>query len=162
MIAHGVKVETVRTAVTEEFEVTRFSNVTFPTAPFESRFQPNYTATMSREKHTVPAGAYFVSARQPLVKLIVNLLEPQAPDNVVKWGSLNSIFELKEYAADYILEPLAVKLFAADPALKAAFEAELERDQAFAKNPRARLMWVYRHSPFYERDKDLYPVLRLP
>lgn len=162
LVAHGVKVEPVRTPVTEEFEVTRFSNVSFPATPFESRFQPNYTATMSREKHTVAAGAFFVSARQPLVKLIVNLLEPQAPDNVVKWGSLNSIFELKEYGADYIVEPLAAQLFAANPGLKAEFEAELARDPAFAKNPRARLQWVYRHSPFYERDKDFYPVLRLP
>jgi hypothetical protein len=90
------------------------------------------------------------------------LLEPQAPDNVVKWGSINTIFELKEYGADYIVEPLAAQLFAANPALKAEFDAELARDPAFAKNPRARLQWVYRHSPFYERDKDMYPVLRLP
>ena len=162
LTAHGVKVERVGTPVTADFGVTRFRNVTFPAAPFESRFMPNYAFDSTTEKHTVAAGAYFVSTAQPLVKIIVNMLEPQAPDNVVKWGSMNAIFELKEYGADYILEPLAEKMFAADPALKAKFDAELARDPSFAKNPGARLQWVYRHSPFYERDKDLYPVLRLP
>ena len=162
LTAHGIKVDKVLAPVTADFGVTRFRDVSFPAVPFESRFMPNYAIESTTEKRTVPAGAYFVSTAQPLVKIIVNLLEPQAPDNIVKWGSMNAIFELKEYGADYILEPLAEKMFAADPALKAKFDAELARDPAFAKNPRARLQWVYRHSPFYERDKDFYPALRLP
>jgi hypothetical protein len=159
--AHGVKVETVRQPVTGEFEVTRFSGVRFPAQPFEGRFMPSFEVSASQEKRTVPAGSFFVSTRQPLAKLIVNLLEPQAPDSIVKWGLLNSIFEQKEYAAEYILEPLAQKMFAADPKLKAEFEAELQRDPAFAKNPRARMLWVYKRTPFYEADKDVYPIVRL-
>jgi len=160
--AHGVKVEPVRQPVTAEFEVTRFRNVKFPALPFEGRFLPSFDAATVKEKRTIPAGAYFVSARQPLAKLIVNLLEAQAPDGVVKWGLLNSIFEQKEYAAEYILEPLARQMFAADPKLKAEFDAALAADPALAQNPRARLLWVYQRTPFYEADKDVYPILRLP
>lgn len=160
--AHGVKVETVRQALTAEFEVTRFSKVSFPAQPFEGRFQPSFETSRAKEKRTVPPGSYFVSTNQPLGKLAINLLEAQAPDSVVKWGLMNGIFEQKEYAAEYILEPLAQKMFAADPKLKAEFEAELARDPAFAKNPRARMLWVYKRTPFYETDKDVYPILRLP
>jgi hypothetical protein len=114
------------------------------------------------EQKTQAAGAYFfVPSSQPLGKLVMNLLEPNAPDSIVKWGTMNSIFELKEYASDYIMEPLAQKMLAQDAKLKAEFDAALAADPAMAKNPRARLMWLYMHSAYYERDKDLYPVLKL-
>ena len=157
---HGVKVQTVARTETLDVEVTRFSKVTFPALPFESRFQPSFEATRDVEKREVLAGSIFVPTSQPLGKLIVNLLEPSAPDSLLKWGSFNSIFEQKEYAADYIMEPLAAQLFAADPKLKADFDAALAADPDLAKNPRARLLWIYKRSPFYEPDKDVYPIYR--
>lgn len=159
---HGVQVRPVSSAVTGKFEVTRFAKVSFPPQPFEGRFAPNYETKSSVEEKTIAAGAYFfVPAGQPLGKLAMNLLEAQAPDSAVKWGLMNSIFELKEYASDYILEPLAQKMLAQDAQLKADFEAALAADPAMAKNPRARLMWLYMRSPYYEKDKDYYPVLKL-
>jgi hypothetical protein len=158
---HGVQVRPVAQPVTGNFEVTRFAKVSFPAQPFESRFQPNFETIITTEKRTLAAEAYFfVPAQQPLGKLAIQLLEANAPDSAVKWGTLNSIFELKEYASDYIFEPVAQKMLAEDPKLKAAFDAALAADPAFAKNPRARLLWLYQRSPFYEKDKDLYPILR--
>ena len=160
--AHGVKVETLRQPLTAEFEVTRFRNVKFPAQPFEGRFQPSFDVAFATEKRTLPAGTYYVTTATANVKLIANLLEAQAPDSVVKWGLMSGIFEMKEYVSPYIMEPLAQKMLAADPQLKAEFEAELQRDEAFAKNPAARLRWVYQRSPFFEPDKDVYPIVRLP
>lgn len=159
---HGVQVRPVTSAVTGKFEVMRFGKVSFPPQPFESRFSPSFEAASAVEQKTIAAGAYFfVPATQTLGKLAMNLLEPNAPDSVVKWGTMNSIFELKEYASDYIMEPLAQKMLAQDAKLKADFEAALAADPAMARNPRARLMWLYLRSPYYERDKDFYPVLKL-
>jgi hypothetical protein len=45
--------------------------------------------------------------------------------------------------------------------LRAEFEALLAKDAAFAKNPRARLAWLFERSPFFELGKDVYPVLRV-
>ena len=47
-----------------------------------------------------------------------------------------------------------------DPKLKQEFDAKLKED-SFAKNPRARLMWLFERSPFYESDKGRYPVVRV-
>lgn len=157
---HGIRVQNVAQPVTAEFEVTRFDKVTFPAQPFEGRFQPNFETKVVKEKHTVPAGSFFVPMNQPLAKLAIHLLEPVAPDSYVRWGLLNGLFEQKEYASDYIFEPLAEKMLAQDAKLKADFEAALAADPAMAKNPRARLLWLYKRSPFYEPDKDVYPVLR--
>jgi hypothetical protein len=51
-------------------------------------------------------------------------------------------------------------MLADDPKLKADFEAALAADASLKSNPRARLLWLYKRSPFYEKDKDVYPVLR--
>lgn len=157
---HGVRVQPVSGAVEAEVEVTKFHKVSFPGQPFEGRFQPNFETTVERRKMTFTAGHFFVPVAQPQGKLAMHLLEANAPDSVVKWGSLNGIFEQKEYASDYIFEPLAEKLLAQDAKLKAEFEAALEKDAALKGNPRARLLWLYQRTPFYERDKDVYPIYR--
>lgn len=159
---HGVKLEIAKSASTIDAEMARFSKVGFPPQPFESRFQPMFETTWSKAKVEIAPGDWFVSTAQPLGRLVVNLLDPDAPDSMVKWGLVNSIFEMKEYAADYIFEPLAAKLFAENPSLKAEFEAALAADKTMAGNRRARMEWVYQRTPFYEADKDLYPVCRLP
>lgn len=160
--SHGVQVRPVTSPVAGKFEVTRFSKISFTPQPFESRFAPSFETSSAVEQKTIAPGShFFVPAGQALGKLAMNLLEPNAPDSVMKWGTMNSIFELKEYASDYILEPLAQKMLAQDAKLKAEFDAALAADPALAKNPRGRLMWLYTHSDYYEKDKDLYPVLKL-
>ena len=157
---HGIRVQPTTQTTTGNFEVIRFDRVSFPPMPFESHFMPDFETRTTVEKRSIPAGAFFVSTSQPLQKLLVNILEPVAPDSAVKWGIFNSIFEQKEYAADYIMEPLAEKMLASDPKLKADFTAALAADPGLAANPRARLLWLYKRSPFYESDKDVYPILR--
>lgn len=158
---HGVKVEVLKQSVEAQVEVARFDKVTFASQPFEGRFIPSFEVSFSQQKRSIPAETFYVPVTQPLGKLAMNLLEAQAPDSVVKWGTFNSIFEQKEYISDYIMEPLAEKMLAADSKLKADFDAALAADPALAKSPRARLMWLYKRSPFYETDKDVYPVLRV-
>ena len=51
-------------------------------------------------------------------------------------------------------------MLAADPALKAAFEAKLAADPAFAADGDARLAWFYERTPFYDQRYRLYPVGR--
>jgi hypothetical protein len=79
----------------------------------------------------------------------------------VRWGFFQPVFEQKEYFADYVFEPIAAELLKRDSKLKAAFEAEIEKNPAMKSNTRARLGWIYQRSPYYEPDKDLYPVLRV-
>ncbi len=157
---HGIRVQPLSGSTRANVEVIRFHKVSFATQPFESRFLPNFEVSSSPEQRDITANYFFVPANQPLGKLAVHLLEPAAPDSVVKWGTLNGIFEQKEYASDYIFEPLAEKMLAANAKLKTEFEAALAADQTLRNNPRARLLWLYQRSPFYEKDKDVYPVLR--
>ena len=72
---------------------------------------------------------------QRLAPVAMEWLEPAAPDSALQWGFFDSIFEQKEYGEAYVVERLAREMMAANPALKAEFEAKLKSDAAFALQP---------------------------
>ena len=122
---------------------------------------PRFEVERTTEVREFPAGSIVVPTAQPLGKLVLNLLEPQAPDSFAKWGFFNAIFEEKEYAEHYVLEALAREMLAADTNLKDEFEALLESDPQFAASPAARLRFFYKRSPYWDPQMNLYPVGRI-
>ncbi|MEZ5163064.1 MAG: hypothetical protein R2688_04810 [Fimbriimonadaceae bacterium] len=158
---HGVKMTEVGVSnpTTIDLPVTKFSNVTFATSPFEGRFQPRFQTATEEGKVKVHPGDYLVDPHQPLGRLIMHMLEPSATDSFVNWGLLNPIFEEKEYAEAYAMEPYAKKMLAEDPELMAEFEKKLAEDEEFAKSPGARLRWFYERSPYFDRWLNVYPVV---
>jgi len=94
---------------------------------------------------------------QPRAKIAAHLLEPQAPDSLVAWGFFNAIFEQKEYAEAYIMEPLAPRVLEEDPALRQEFLKRLE-DADFAGYAGARLNFFYRRSRYWDAAMNVYPV----
>ena len=159
---HGIESFRLDHARRLEVEIYRFENVKFADHPYESRFQPSYTTTRRRESRRFPAGTLVVPLDQPRAKLAVHLLEPDAPDSLVRWGLINQIFERKEYFETYVMEPIARKMLAADADLRREFERRLHDDPAFAKSPRARLEFFYERSPYYDSRYNVYPIARLP
>ncbi|MCC7155995.1 MAG: M14 family metallopeptidase [Bryobacterales bacterium] len=160
--AHGIEMTAIPSALSGDFESARFSDARFAAAPFEGRFLvTSFTTRTVKEHRTIPAGSMFVPTAQRAARLVMHLLEPAAPDSLVRWGFFQAIFEQKEYFSDYVFEPIAAQLLKEDASLRTAFEDKLKSDPAFAENPRARLAWLYQRSPYYEPDKDAYPVVRV-
>jgi hypothetical protein len=158
---HGVRTETVNKARKEEFATYRLSQPRFATQPFEGRFLvTSFDLKKTREIHEIPEGSVYVPMEQRAARVAMHMLEPTAPDSLVRWGFFHSLFEQKEYFSDYIFEPIAEEMLANNPKLKEEFEAKL-KDESFAKNSRARLMWLFERSPFLERDKGRYPIVRV-
>ena len=116
--------------------------------------------TTRHEPRTLAAGSVFVPVAQRAGRLAMHILEPEAPDSAVKWGYFHPVFEQKEYFSDYIFEPIAADMLKRDARLRTEFEAKVSADTDFANNPRARLAWLFQRSPYFERDKDVYPVVR--
>ena len=86
------------------------------------------------------------------------MLEPASRDSLFAWGFFNEILQRTEYIEGYVVAPMAEKMLAADPKLKAEFEAKLKADEKFAKDATARLQWFYERSKFYDDRYLLYPV----
>jgi hypothetical protein len=159
--AHGLDMKTLAAFVPIEVESYRFTNVTWPYGPFEGRYMPRFDVEPTVETRVFPPGSVVVPLAQPAGKVILNLLEPQAPDSLARWGFFNAIFEEKEYAEHYVLESLAREMLANDPDLQQEFEQLLALDPEFAASPAARLRFFYKRSPYWDPQMNLYPVGRI-
>jgi hypothetical protein len=158
---HGVKTYQLANDVSGDFEGYRFSKVTFRANSYEGRQRVNYQTHAVVEKRSFTAGTIYVPLGCPESKIIMQMLEPQAPDALVSWGFFNTIFEQREYFETYVMEPMAQKMAAENPALMKEFESKLKADSSFAANPRQRLQFFYERTPFWDKEENLYPVVRV-
>jgi hypothetical protein len=107
-----------------------------------------------------PKGSVRVPTDQPLGDLAGQLLEAESTESFLAWGYFPEILQRTEYIEPYAIAPLAERMLAADPALKAAFEAKLKADPAFATSPDQRLAWFYDRTPYSDAAYLRYPVGR--
>lgn len=159
--AHGLESQILGEATEIEIETYRFHNVDWPAGPFEGRHMPRFDVEPITQKRVFHAGSMVVPVGQPLARVVLNLLEPEAPDSFVRWGFFNAIFEEKEYGEPYVLEALAREMMAGDPSLKREFEELLASDAEFAANPLERLRFFHKRSPYWDPQMNLYPVGRI-
>ena len=160
---HGIRFERLAHDASLRVERYRLSKPAWDDKPFEGRHLLRDVA-IETETVTVDvrAGSVIVPMDQPAANVAANLLEPRAPDSLLRWGFLDACFEQKESPDARVAERLARELLAKDPALKAEFDAKVAADPAFAKNPSARLAFFYERSPWYSTQRvGVYPVLRL-
>ena len=159
--AHGVQMKTLAAFTSLEVESYRFTNVNWPREPFEGRHMPRFDVQQTVETRLFPPGSAVVPVGQKLGRVILNLLEPHAPDSLARWGFFNAIFEEKEYAEHYVLEDLAREMMATDPSLEHEFRQRLAQDAEFAASPAERLRFFYKRSPYWDPQMNLYPVGRI-
>jgi hypothetical protein len=158
---HGIRLDTLTQPLTSKFERFYLDSVKWSTSTYESHIQPRYRCVVHETTMTYPVGTVVVDLRQPGAKVAIQALEPQGSDSWVAWGFWNTIFEHKEYIEDYVIDPLADSMLAADPKLKTEFEYRMKSDTAFAKSTEARRAFFYERSRFAETQVGWYPVARL-
>ncbi len=161
LAAHGVRTERLERDRKAKVETHRFSDVRWPERPYESRHSATFKTQVSHETTVLPEGMVLVPANQRAMRVAMNLLEPDGPDSAVRWGFFDTIFEQKEYAEPYIIEPLAKRMLEKDQKLREEFEARLKSDPKFAESVQAKRQFFYEKSPYFDRNKDRYPVLRV-
>lgn len=142
-------------------ETYHFRDVHWKERPFEGRHEVTFKTELVQEKRTYPAGSVIVPTNHSMARLAAHLLEPDAPDSLVEWGFFDAIFEQREYFEDYAMAPIADRMLKETAGLRDEFNAWLREYPESASNPRARLDFFYRHSPYWDTQKDNYPVGRL-
>ena len=157
---HGIAFETLAQPRTVAVDMVRLSEPQLGNAneghvPLAAKA---YVHALRQE--TFPAGSVRVPSAQPLGLLAAAMLEPESPDSLLAWNLFPEILQRTEYIEGYVIAPLAERMLAANPALKAEFEAKLAADPKFARNPDARLGWFYERTPYYDERFLLYPVGR--
>ena len=158
---HGIDYRVLEAALPQAaVQVFNADSVKFAPAPSEGHQRVTLGGAWTASSAALGAGALFVPIAQPKARLLMTILEPQAPDSMAAWGAFNNSFERKEYMEGYVAEEQARLMLARDPALKAEFEKKLAADPAFAASPEARLGWFYARTRYYDARYLLYPVGR--
>ena len=140
----------------------RIENPKVESDPYDRLISVKGTFVAEKRREHFPAGSVRVPADQPLATLVALLLEPASPDSFFAWGLFPECLQATEGVEGYVMEPMAERMLAEDPALKAEFERTVATDAAFANDPQARLEWFYRRTPFHDERLRLYPVAREP
>ncbi len=168
LAAHGIRMERIDAPREVDVEMYRLRNARFDTSrswepnPFEGRARISCDPTVERRNETYPAGSVRVPTDQPLGDVAILLLEPASPDSFVRWGFFMEVLHRIEYFEGYVLEPVAEKMLADDPALASEFREKLETDESFRASADARLDWFYTRTKFADEKYLLYPVGREP
>lgn len=134
----------------------KFSNVKLSCTSYEScQRVSSYTIDTISRTVTFKKGSLLVNTNQFNYKILAHLIEPEAPASLFTFGFFNSIFEQKEYAEAYVMEPLARKMLE-NKQIKERFE-EFKQ-----KNPDATsydiLNWFYNNSEYADQWLNVYPI----
>ena len=159
---HGVQIETISSPRSMKLEMYRLINPrALPSAgvhPFEGRHTLTTSVKAETRLESFPTGSVRVSTDQPLGDLAMALLEPECRDSLLAWGFFLEILQRTEYIEGYVVAPMAERMLADNPKLKAEFEAKLTADPNFANDAPARRRWFYERSHYYDDRHLLYPV----
>lgn len=160
---HGIEHRVITTATaTTPVQAFRAERVEFSGAPFEGCQRTTLHGQWRDEVQPIASGSLLVPVEQRLTRLVMALLEPQAPDSLAAWGFFNACFEQKEQMERYVAEQIAREMLAADPSLQKEFERALALDPQFAANASARLEFFLRRHSSWDARFNLYPIYRLP
>ncbi len=161
LVINGVHIELLAEDTDLPVEMYRLTEPEWAEESYEGRHRVTFEQATIETTVIVPAGTIVVPLKQRGAKVAIHALEPQAPDAFVRWGLFNTIFERKTYIDTWKIEEMAKEMLAENPALQVEFKERLATDSTFRESPRARWMFFYTRSPYYERDHNLYPVMRV-
>ncbi len=130
--------------------------------PYEGHYYHTQIKIKSEKRNIqMYKGDYLIDTKQPTVRYIITVLEPQCEDSFFAWNFFDSVLQQKEWFSDYVFEDIAADLLANDKALKKQFDDALATDATLKNNHWNQLYWVYKHSAYYEPSAYRYPVYRL-
>jgi hypothetical protein len=160
LAGHGLVLRRLAAPLDADVETIRVADPVFAATSYQGSVMIEKVAvTRAVERRTIPAGSLWVPADQPDFEVAVQLLEPEAPDSMLDWGLVNTVFERKNYIDPAVLEDLARKLVE-NPEVAAAWQKALA-DEGFAADRLARYLWWYRRTPFWDEQVGLLPFFRV-
>jgi hypothetical protein len=156
---HGVELMRLPAPLTAPVTSYRLSEPSWAQAPYEGRHSVKYTTERITEERTFPAGTVVVDTAQRRAKIAAGLLEPEAPDALLKWGFFDTVFEAKEYVESYVMEGIARDMLK-DESIATQWK-QAQSDTTLMRRPQRIRDWFYARSRFAETRVGVYPVGRI-
>lgn len=162
MKLNGVKLLQLKADTTIMVEVYRIMDYKTTSHPYESHY---LHSAIEVKKETQPMkyykGDYVIYTNQPQNRYIVETLEPQGEDSFFAWNYFDGILTRKEGFSAYVWEDSAWKLLQSDAALQKKLENFKKQNYQSGTSSQEQLDFIYKHSPYFEKTFQRYPVGRL-
>lgn len=132
-------------------------SIEYARQPYEGHFVHQSFALRKEwvtKSETFFPGDYIVGVN----RYTMEVFEPQTPGSFFRWNFFDTYLQQKEWFSPYIFEEKAIAFLAENPETKAEFEKKRAEDENFANNHFAQLYWIYRKSPYYEKEHMRIPV----
>lgn len=155
---HGIEFSRLAEATEVEVRSWRLQDPKWQENSYEGHHPVSFEMNPLQEKRIFPAGTAVVDMNQRASRVVAHLLEPVAPDSMVRWGYLDAIFERVEYVESYVIENMIREMVADRPELLDELEQKKQEDPEFAGNPWAIRYWFYEKTPYYDQRVGVYPV----
>jgi hypothetical protein len=157
---HGLEAIRMAEPIELEVETIRLAEPKLATSPYQGTVMvEDFRVSRQLERRTIPAGSLWIPADQASFEIAVQLFEPEAPDSLVRWGAVSTLFERKIWIGGDVLEQLAREMLE-DDAVRKEWEAALENPE-FAADRFARYQWWYRRTPYWDESVGLLPIFRV-
>ncbi len=142
-------------------ETFRADKATLGAASFEGHQRLTVTGEWKAEPRAVTAGALFVPIAQPKARLVMAMLEPQAPDSLLAWGTFNNCLRAQGIHGRLRGRGRGARADGGRSGAGGRVQRRAWRAiRRLPRTPQARLeFFARRHSSWDER-LNLYPVLR--
>ena len=155
---HGVKFDRLKEATEVEVRSWRLHDAKWRDKPYEGHHPVSFEMDPLVQTRVFPAGTVVVDMNQRAARVVAHLLEPGAPDSMVRWGYLDAIFERIEYVESYVIENMIREMVAENPDLLNELDDKMMLDKEFAEDPWAIRYWFYEKTPYYDQQVGVYPV----
>ncbi|QOD62166.1 M14 family metallopeptidase [Polaribacter haliotis] len=143
-------------------EVNHIADYKTRTAAYEGHYlHYNTTVEKSTKEIKFRKGDIYIPTNQNGVRYLLETLEAEATDSFFNWNFFDTVLQKKEGYSAYVFEDVAEKILAENPDIKNEFEDKMKNDDAFAKNSRIQLDFVYKNSPYYEPAHLVLPIFKV-
>lgn len=157
----GVKIQRLQKDTTLPVSIYYIDDYQTTEQAYEGHYLHKYIKTVNESKVLAyQKGDFVINTSCPEARMIVESLEPRAPDSYFAWNYFDAILQQKEWFSSYLFEEKAEKMLAEDSQLRNTFETKKKNDPEFASDPFLQLYFLYKKSDNYERTANMYPVGR--
>ena len=147
------------TLIVETQHITNFES---RKSPYEGHYLHYNTQIKKTLKPIVlKKGDLYIPTKQKGIRYLIETLEAEATDSFFNWNFFDTVLQKKEGYSAYVFEDIAADFLSENPEIKTQLEDKIKNDEAFAKNPRAQLDFVYKQTPHYEPAHMLLPIFKL-
>jgi hypothetical protein len=146
-----------------EVKAKYIDQISYAKQPYEGHFvHQNISCREDDLKIEIRPGDWLIPAKQTGIWYLMEALSPETWDGFMHWNFFDPILNEKEGFSDYAFEDDAKQFLAERPELKNAFEKWKLAYPEKSKSKYEVLGFIYKNSPYQEKEYKRFPVYYKP